>query len=352
MEGTNTDLSNLESMAKAQKYKYEKSPQGGLVFRLKVDDKEYNMTFYSNGRFAIMTNTEVLKGDWYASKWGLTVDYKRKNGEKVGTAGQGLNAMDASIGDGVLNKIKNVGSSYTALIKDINDKWVALIAKYEPKSAVCISPKSLKDIMDNKCILTVGSRGDITKLVQSMLNFVLSREALDLLKKSGFYSNEGLDAVSEMEIDADGKFGNKTAGAVKQFQKVRGNLSQDGIVGRSTMEVLSKASEEVKKLEREALKKDIEEIVKLEPKKAEELKIEVDPVEIKKLDTLPPLELKIEIEKTMKELRKEKKESRKKKRLLRRLARLQKRERKVQDKINKLNESKLSFISEFDSFDY
>ena len=348
--GTDTSLANLKLMAKAQKYAFEETPEKGMAFDLKVDNKSYIMTLYDNGRYGVFSdNKELMKGDWFASKWGLSINYEADQffgffGQEEGAAGVGLNAIDMPIGRQVLGKEK-----WSALIKSTNGRFVPIISPYDPSSK-CISPKTLKEIMIRKCILTVGSRGDIVKIVQSMLNFVLSKEALSLLKGSGFYSGKGIDEVTEMDIDTDGKFGENTKKAVEQFQLINSNLVKDGIVGKGTLTVLQAASDEIKKLESEKIKEEIKEVEKLEPKKAEELKIEVEPIEIKKLDSLPPLEVELEINKTLKDIRGEKKESRKKKRLLRRLARLQKREEKVKAKIGKIKESRLSFIQDFDTF--
>lgn len=354
MAGTSTSLENIKLMAKGQKYAFDITKEKGIKFDLKIDNKLYIVTLYDNGRYVIMSgDKELYKGGWYASKWGLSIDYEADQwfglfSQEEGTAGTGLNAIDMPIGRTILKKQEG----WKSLIKSTDGKFIPLVSSYEPTSK-CISPKTLKEISNKKCILTVGSRGDVVKVVQSMLNFVLSKEALVLLKKSGFYSGKGIDSVTEMDIGTDGKFGKNTKKAVEQFQLVNSNLVKDGIVGRGTLTVLKSASDEIKKLEKKEVEKEMIEIERLEPKKAQELQIEIDPIEIKKLDTLPPLEVELEINDTLKKIRKEKKKkgSRRKNRLLRKLARLQKREKKVRNKLDKIKESSLFFIECFDTFD-
>jgi len=341
-----TDLAEVEKIAKAQKYGFEKTGNDGLAFSLKVNDTEYFVTLYGNGRFAVIKkspNKEEIKGDWFTSAWGTTFEYKDKKGERISSAGTGLNAMDMPIGWGILGMI----DGWTAKIKSTTGSFIPMISNYSPSSQKCISPKNLEEITSGKCILTIGSRGDTVKTVQSSLNFVLSKEALDLLSGST-YDKDAISKVEEVDMKADGIFGKVTKGAVKEFQKLKGGMKVDGVVGKNTLVNLIETKEEIAKKEKEALEAEMKEIIKLPRKEVEA--IELPKKEMEEIELLPPVEVQIELEKTLKELRKEKKDSRKKRRLLKKLERLQKREEKVKDKIEKLSESSLNFLSDYDNF--
>jgi hypothetical protein len=341
-----TDLAEVEKIAKAQKYGFEKTEKDGLAFSLKVNDTEYFVTLYGNGRFVVIKKSpkkEEIKGDWFTSAWGTTFEYGDKKGERISSAGTGLNAMDLPIGWGVLGLI----GGYTAKIKSATGSFIPMISDYSPSSQKCISPKNLEEITSGKCILTTGSRGDTVKTVQSSLNFVLSKEALDLLSGST-YDKDAISKVQEVDMKADGVFGNVTKGAVKEFQKLKGGMKVDGVVGKNTLVNLIETKEEIAKKEKEALEAEMKEIIKLPTKEVEA--IELPKKEMEEIELLPPIEVQIEIEKTLKELRKEKKNSRKKRRLLKKLEKLQKKEEKVKDKIEKISESSLNFLSDYDNF--
>jgi hypothetical protein len=343
-----TDLAEVEKIAKAQKYGFEKTENNGLSFSLKVNDTEYFVTLYGNGRFVVIKKSpkkEEIKGDWFTSAWGTTFEYGDKRGERISSAGTGLNAMDLPIGWGVLGLID--GEWGTAKIKSTAGSFIPMISDYSPSSQKCISPKNLEEITSGKCILTIGSRGDTVKTVQSSLNFVLSKEALDLLSGST-YDKDAISKVQEVDMKTDGAFGNVTKGAVKEFQKLKGGMKVDGVVGKNTLVNLIETKEEIAKKEKEALEAEMKEIIKLPTKEVEA--IELPKKEMEVIELLPPLEVQIEIEKTLKELRKEKKDSGKKRRLLKKLERLQKREEKVKDKIEKISESSLNFLSDYDNF--
>lgn len=342
-----TDLAEVEKIAKAQKYGFEKTENNGLSFSLKVNDTEYFVTLYGNGRFVVIkksTKKEEIKGDWFTSAWGTTFEYGDKRGERISSAGTGLNAMDLPIGWGVLGLIDG---EWTAKIKSTAGSFIPMISDYSPSSQKCISPKNLEEITSGKCILTIGSRGDTVKTVQSSLNFVLSKEALDLLSGST-YDKDAISKVQEVDMKADGIFGNVTKGAVKEFQKLKGGMKVDGVVGKNTLVNLIETKEEIAKKEKEALEAEMKKIDTLPTKEVEEIKL--DKKDEEDIDLLTPLEVQIEVEKTLKELRKEKKDSRKKRRLLKKLERLQKREEKVKDKIEKISESSLNFLSDYDNF--
>ena len=252
--------------------------------------------------------------------------------------------MDLPIGWGVLGLIDG---EWTAKIKSTAGSFIPMISDYSPSSQKCISPKNLEEITSGKCILTIGSRGDTVKTVQSSLNFVLSKEALDLLSGST-YDKDAISKVQEVDMKADGIFGNVTKGAVKEFQKLKGGMKVDGVVGKNTLVNLIETKEEIAKKEKEALEAEMKKIDTLPTKEVEEIKL--DKKDEEDIDLLTPLEVQIEVEKTLKELRKEKKDSRKKRRLLKKLERLQKREEKVKDKIEKISESSLNFLSDYDNF--
>ena len=343
-----TDLADVEKIAKAQKYGFEKTPKDGLGFHLKVNDTEYFVTLYGNGRFVgrkRSPNQEVIKGDWFATTWGVTFEYPDKNGGRTSSASAGLNAMDMPIEWGVIGKQRLV----TSKIKSAAGSFMPLISDYSPSSSsqICISPKNLEEITSGKCILTIGSKGDTVKTVQSSLNFVLSKEALGLLS-GNTYDKDAISKVQEVDMKADGAFGKITKGAVEEFQKLKGGLKVDGVVGKNTLVDLIKAKEEIAKKEKEALEAEMKEIIEL-PKKEVEA-IELPKKEMEEIELLPPIEVQIEIEKTLKELRKEKKDSKKKKKLLKKLEKLQKKEEKVKDKIEKISESSLNFLSDYDNF--
>jgi hypothetical protein len=343
---TTTKISAIEPMAKSQKYASKATSLGGLSFTLKVNDVGYSLTLYGNGRFGVIQmspNREVLKGNWFMTAWGTTFEYKDKKGENISSAGTGLNAMDMPIGWGVLGMI----DGWTTKIKSTTGSFISMISDYSPSSQKCISPKNLEEITSGKCILTVGSRGDTVMAVQSSLNFVLSKEALNLLSGST-YDKDAISKVEEVDMEADGKFGNITKDAVKEFQKLKGGMKVDGVVGKNTLVNLIETKEEITNKEKEALEAEMKKIDTLPTKEVEEIKL--DKKDEEDIDLLAPLEVQIEVEKTIKELREDKKDSRKRRRLLKRLERLQKREEKVQNKIDKLSESSLTFLSDYDTY--
>jgi hypothetical protein len=338
---TTTNLSEVEKIAKAQKYGFEKTESGGLAFSLKVNDTEYFVTLYSNGRFAVIKKSpkkEEIKGNWFTTPWGTTFEYTDKKGEKISSAGVGINAIDIPIAWGVLGKF----DGWISKIKSSTGSFVPLTAEYSPSTEKCINPKSLNEISSGKCILTVGSSGDTVKIVQSSLNFVLSKEALDLLSGT-IYNKDMISNLKEVNIDPDGKFGKITKGSVEEFQKLKGGMKVDGVVGKNTLANLIEVKDEITKKEKELLSLEIKELDSQVDKEDTDNKnvdgLEVDKKEEEDIESLQPIDIQIEIERTFRELRKGKKGSRKRRRLLRRLKRLQKREARVKDKIDKLTES-------------
>jgi hypothetical protein len=351
---TTHQISAIEPMAKSQKYGYQKSPAGGIYFTLKVNDIEYFFTIYDNGRFGVIQespNKEVLKGNWFTTPWGATFEYKDKKGETNSSASTGLNAIDMPIAWGVLG----LNNSYKSFIKSTDGNFISTSSPYSPGSQKCINPKSLSEITSGKCILTTGSRGDTVKTVQSSLNFVLNKEALDLLG-GNTYDKAAISNVKEVNLDTDGIFGKNTKNAVEEFQKIKGGLTVDGVVGKGTLTNLISVKEEIIDKEKKELEAEIKRVADAEAKKVDSLPTkELEPIKSEvedegKIKALAPIEVQVEVEKTMKELREEKKDSRKRRRLLKRLERLQKRERKVQDKIDKLSESSLTFLSDYDTY--
>lgn len=344
---TFTNLSEIEKIARGQKYKFDKiTGKKYLVFALKVNNIIYDVSLFEGGEFVIFKSTseQAIKGNWYTSAWGTTFEFIDKKGEKISSAGEGLNAIDMPIGWGVLG----LNGGYTSKIRSsIDGSWVSIISKYSPSSQKCISPKTLDEITNGKCILTIGSRGDTVKTVQSSLNFVLSKEALDLLS-GNTYIKDMISKVKEIDMKPDGIFGKITKEAVQEFQKLKGGMVVDGIVGKDTLVNLIKAKEEIIKKEKEALDIEMKKIDTLPMKEIGEIKL--DNKEEEEIDLLSPIDVQIEIEKTLKELRKEKKDSRRKRRLLKKLERLQKRENKVQNKIDKISESLLNSILDYDTF--
>jgi hypothetical protein len=250
----------------------------------------------------------------------------------------GINAIDMPIAWGVLGMV----DGWTAKIKSSTGSFVSLIAEYSPSSEKCINPKSLNEISSGKCILTIGSRGDTVKIVQSSLNFVLSKEALDLLSGT-IYNKDMISNLKEINMDVDEKFGKITKSAVEEFQKLKGGMKVDGVVGKNTLANLIEVKDEITKKEKELLSLEIKELDSQVDKEDTDNKnvdnLEVDKEEEEDIESLQPIDIQIEIERTFRELRKEKKGSRKRRRLLRRLKRLQKREARVKDKIDKLTES-------------
>lgn len=349
---TSTNLSEIEKMARVQKYKFDKNPgKKYLVFALKVNKIIYDVNLFEGGEFVIFKslNEQALKGNWFTSIHGTTFEYKDKKGEKISSTGTGLNAIDTPIGWGVLglNSLDGYYGYSSQIRSSIDGSWVSIISKYSPSSQKCISPKTLDEITNRKCILTIGSRGDTVKTVQSSLNFVLSKEALDLLS-GNTYIKDMISKVKEIDMKPDGIFGKITKEAVQEFQKLKGGMVVDGIVGKDTLVNLIKAKEEIIKKEKEALDIEMKKIDTLPMKEIGEIKL--DNKEEEEIDLLSPIDVQIEIEKTLKELRKEKKDSRRKRRLLKKLERLQKRENKVQNKIDKISESLLNSILDYDTF--
>jgi hypothetical protein len=338
---TTTNLSEVEKIANGQKYGFKKTDKDGLAFFLKVNNTEYFVTLYNNGRFGIINksnNKEEIKGNWFTTSWGTTFEYTDKKGEKISSAGVGINAIDMPIAWGVLGMV----DGWTAKIKSSTGSFVSLIAEYSPSSEKCINPKSLNEISSGKCILTIGSRGDTVKIVQSSLNFVLSKEALDLLSGT-IYNKDMISNLKEINMDVDEKFGKITKSAVEEFQKLKGGMKVDGVVGKNTLANLIEVKDEITKKEKELLSLEIKELDSQVDKEDTDNKnvdnLEVDKEEEEDIESLQPIDIQIEIERTFRELRKEKKGSRKRRRLLRRLKRLQKREARVKDKIDKLTES-------------
>jgi hypothetical protein len=338
---TTTNLSEVEKIANGQKYGFKKTDKDGLAFSLKVNNTEYFVTLYNNGRFVIINksnNKEEIKGNWFTTSWGTTFEYTDKKGEKISSAGVGINAIDMPIAWGVLGMV----DGWTAKIKSSTGSFVSLIAEYSPSSEKCINPKSLNEISSGKCILTIGSRGDTVKIVQSSLNFVLSKEALDLLSGT-IYNKDMISNLKEINMDVDEKFGKITKSAVEEFQKLKGGMKVDGVVGKNTLANLIEVKDEITKKEKELLSLEIKELDSQVDKEDTDNKnvdnLEVDKEEEEDIESLQPIDIQIEIERTFRELRKEKKGSRKRRRLLRRLKRLQKREARVKDKIDKLTES-------------
>jgi peptidoglycan hydrolase-like protein with peptidoglycan-binding domain len=343
---TSTNLSEIEKIATGQKYKFNRNTGNNyLSFTLEVNNIIYSVSLYEGGEFVIFKSTseKVIKGNWFTTNWGTTFEYKDKKGEKISSAGTGLNAMDMPIGWGVLGMV----DGWTAKIKSSTGSFVPMTSKYSPSSQKCISPKTLDEITNGKCILTIGSKGDTVKTVQSSLNFVLSKEALDLLS-GNTYNKDIISNVKEIDMEPDGIFGKITKEAVQEFQKLKGGMKVDGVVGKDTLVNLIKVKEEIIKKEKEALDIEIKKIDTLPMKEIEE--INLDNKEEEEIDLLSPIDVQIEIEKTLKELRKEKKDSKRKRRLLKKLERLQKRENKVQNKIDKISESLLNSIIDYDTF--
>jgi peptidoglycan hydrolase-like protein with peptidoglycan-binding domain len=194
-------------------------------------------------------------------------------------------------------------------------------------------------------ITTAGGYRTHTFLTSN--NFVLSKEALDLLS-GNTYNKDIISNVKEIDMEPDSIFGKITKEAVQEFQKLKGGMKVDGVVGKDTLVNLIKVKEEIIKKEKEALDIEMKKIDTLPMKEIEEIKL--DNKEEKEIDLLPPIDVQIEIEKTLKELRKEKKDSKRKRRLLKKLERLQKRENKVQNKIDKISESLLNYIIDYDTF--
>lgn len=348
---TTTDLLAVEKMAKAQNYAFIKSEKKGLAFELMVNNVEYNVTIYEGGRFGVIKKSpkkDEIKGDWFTSAWGVSFNYIDKKGNKTSSVSIGLNSIDAAIGWGVLGLIE-----YNAKIKSSGGSFVPILAKYTPATEKCINPKNLKEITSGKCILTIGSRGDIVKMVQSSLNFVLSKDMLSLLSGS-IYSSEAISSMKEVNIEPDGKFGKITEEGVKEFQKLVGGMAVDGIIGKNTLTNLIKAKEEILEKEKESLESEMKKIEEIPAEEIKDTDTSSDSMDStasdSDIDTLPAIDTQIEIEKTLKELRKEKRDSRRKRRLLRRLARLQKRENRVKDKIEKLSESSLNFLTDYDTY--
>jgi hypothetical protein len=334
-----TNLSDIEKIANGQKYKFNRNTGNNyLSFSLEVNNNIYSVSLYEGGEFVIFKSTseKVIKGNWFTTSWGTTFEYIDKKGKKISSAGVGINAIDMPIGWGVLGKI----DGWVSKIKSSTGSFIPLTAKYSPSSEKCINPKSLNDISSGKCILTLGSSGDTVKIVQSSLNFVLGKEALDLLSGT-IYNKDMIPNLKEVNIDPDGKFGKITKSAVEEFQKLKGGMKVDGVVGKDTLTNLIEVKDEITKKEMELLAPEIKELdpqvdkEDIENKNAEDLSVEKE----EDVESLQPIEIQIEIEKTLKEIRKERKGSRKRRRLLGRLKRLQKREARVKNKIDKLTES-------------
>jgi len=346
---TTTDLEVVKKMALEQKYSFKENTLDGIFFNLKMGkskaDKDYSMVLYSNGRYAAGLITdgkskELMKGNWYATKWGVSFEYKEKGGGTTTSAASGLNAIDVPIAYGYLGL-----NEYRSNILSADKKYVPISSPYNPKASKA-SPKTMENLLSGAFILTVGSRGPIVKLVQSMLDFVLDSEVLKLL--TGNYDSKAIAEVGNIDVDADGIFGKGTKKAVEAFQTIKGDMKADGIVGQNTIKNLVEAKKEAEKIQKAEIEREAKKIEKLPPKELAE--IEMKPAEIKKLEILKPEDLKVEEDKTLKELRKEKRDSRKKRRLIRKLERIRERKNKIQDKIERLEESQLEFISHYDSF--
>ena len=79
--------------------------------------------------------------------------------------------------------------------------------------------ENLQAVMDGRTYITKGMSGDGVKLVQ------------EALKDLGFYPGD----------KADGKFGNQTTIAIKNFQDNRG-LKQTGVIDKNTLNELNKVA--------------------------------------------------------------------------------------------------------------
>ena len=180
-----------------------------------------------------------------------------------GIIGQSADRRNSLLGD-------TLGSSYDKLIGKINDAGIET-EKFEENLRKVVGDKKLDPLIDEFGSLenvikkgkissddlksALGKIEEVSKSAFDFSDMAKRVEGNNFLFRRGGY-NQSIKEVKKLqealnslgyELEADGKFANKTYEAVRAFQKAAG-IKVDGLVGEETIAALEKATSQTKEL--------------------------------------------------------------------------------------------------------